>query len=434
VTTSSAASPAPLLTRLRPANLLRGSLLRGGAIFFLSATLVNVGNYAFNLIFGRWLGPALFAEVSLLVTLVLFVSFVAASFTMVTAKFIAAAQATQDAAQVAVLRRWLVRVAWVGGVFLLIVFVAGAPLLQQFFQFTSSWPFVILGLGMPFYLQMGVERGVLQGSTRFSRLALSYQTEMWTRLALAAALLAVGFGVNGIAMALALALVAAWLVARGLPAAPSTKPIELAPEQRQMIIRFALAASGSLMGQILINNSDVLIVKHFFSAEQAGQYAALALIGRIVFFATWSVVTTFFPIVAQKQARGEAHRHLLWIALGLVVGVSGLILGATALFPEAIVRALFGAAYLPIAPLLWMYALATAFYALANVIISYRLSLGNTLGGGLVVIGGLAQVIGLWLFHDTLWIILMIQIVLMAGLFVAALGWDGWLQKSRRQD
>src|SRR5690606_15968150 len=121
---------------------------------------------------------------------------------------------------------------------------------------------------------------------------------------------------------------------------------------------------------ILINNSDVLIVKRFFDSVTAGHYAALALIGRIVFFGTWSVVITMFPLVAQKQQRQETHRHLLWMSLGMVSAVSVVIVAATAFLPELIIRILFGADYLTIAPLLWLYATATALFALANVFIN----------------------------------------------------------------
>ena len=106
----------------------------------------------------------------------------------------------------------------------------------------------------------------------------------------------------------------------------------------------------------------------------------LALIGRIVFFATWSVVTVLFPIVAQKHKKGEPHRHLLYLSLGLVMAVSGAIFAATLVIPELIVSVLFGQAYMSVAPLLWRYALATAVYALANVVITYRLSIGNEIG------------------------------------------------------
>jgi O-antigen/teichoic acid export membrane protein len=178
------------------------------------------------------------------------------------------------------------------------------------------------------------------------------------------------------------------------------------------------------LGQILINNSDILIVRRFFVAEEAGAYAALALIGRMVFFATWSIVTAMFPIVAQRFHRGEAHRPLYYLSLGIVLAGSLAIIGVTALFPEQIVILLFGDAYIAIAPLLWVYATATMFYALANVVINYRLSIGSTGGTYLAITTGAAQVLALWMWHDSLAQIVWIQVGLMGVLFVVLLVWD----------
>ena len=158
-----------------------------------------------------------------------------------------------------------------------------------------------------------------------------------------------------------------------------------------------------LIGQMIINNSDILIVKSFFPASSAGQYAALALIGRMVFFATWSVVMVMFPYVTQRQQRGEAHRSLLWLSLGIgVMLVSCCIVFVSFMMPEFIVNIFFGKQYLSIAGLLGLYALATAFYALANVIVTYHLSLGNGKGNYIVLAAGIAQVVGLLAWHTTL--------------------------------
>lgn len=431
-----ATQSAPVSTPFGPlrglaARLSGGAFLRGSAIFFISATLVNVGNYAFNLLLGRWLGPSVFADVNLMVTLLLFVSFIAAALAMVTSRFTAAFHATGAEAGIIALRAWLNRVAWIGGGVLGLMFALGAPLLRDFFHVSSAWPFVILAAGVPVYLGLAVQRGVLQGRTLFPRLAASYQTEMWVRLALALGLALAGFAVNGVTAALTISLAAAWLVARGVQRS-ATEAAPLAASERRAITRFAVAAGGALAGQILINNSDVLIVKHFFPAEDAGHYAALALIGRIVFFATWSVVTTLFPIVAQKHARGEPHHHLLLASLGLVTVVSAAIAAASFLFPDIIIGTLFGAAYLPVAPLLWLYTVATALYALANVVINYRLSADNKLGSVFVVVAGIAQVVALWLFHATLRDVVLIQIAIMACLLLTTLAWDLWLWRSER--
>lgn len=320
----------------------------------------------------------------------------------------------------------MTRWALIGGIVLFVLFALASPLWMDFFHTQSIWPFVILGVGMPIFLIQSVDRGILQGQTRFRLLALTYQAEMWARLGLGLLFVAIGWSVNGAVGAIVLSFVATWLIARraniGLR---FNEPLPLA--DRQTVLRFALPVFVGLVGQILINNSDILIVKRFFLPEAAGQYAALALIGRIVFFATWSIVTTMFPIVVQKQQRGETHRHLLIMALGIVGVISTGIVLATMFVPSLIVTVLFGKAYLSIAPFLWMYAVATALYALANVIANYRLSAGHSGGNTLIALAGVAQVITLWLFHDSLAQVVWLQVLIMAALLSISLLWDGWL-------
>ena len=55
--------------------------------FMLSVIIVNGGNYVYNLLLGRILGPELFADAALLITLLLVLSFVAMTFQLATAKF-----------------------------------------------------------------------------------------------------------------------------------------------------------------------------------------------------------------------------------------------------------------------------------------------------------------------------------------------------------
>ena len=294
---------------------------------------------------------------------------------------------------------------------------------------------MIFAFGLPVYFVQGIDRGLLQGQTRFGMLAVTYQVEMWVRLLIGLLLVALGWSAQGAVWGLTLSLVATWWVSnwalrnlRGTATAataPVAQPeLALSPTQRQAILTFALPVLMAETSLILINNSDVLIVKRFFDSVSAGQYAALALIGRIVFFATWSVVITMFPLVAQRQQRGEPHRQLLWTGLGMVLGVSVLIVATTALIPGPIVQILFGAEYLGIAGLLWRYAVATALFALANVLINYRLALGNRAGTIFALVAGILQVVTLLFFHTTLAQVVMIQIILMAGLLLLLFTWE----------
>ncbi len=389
----------------------------------VSMTIVNAGNYIYNLILGRWLGPTLFADVSLIITLLLVVTFITAPLQMTTARYSAIHTAENDQHALAAIHRLMERIGLGLGLFLLLVFSAGSIFWQSFFRTASFYPFLIFGLAMPFSLLQGVERGILQGQTRFGILAVTYQVEMLSRLLIGVGLVALGFSVNGAVIGISASFFLTWLTsriaARGLPAASLPgKDIQKA------LGLFALPVIVSQLGQILINNSDVLLVRRFFPAETAGQYAALALIGRIVFFATWSVVTIMFPMVAQKHKKGEPHGYLLWLSLGIVAAISLPVILGTRVFPEFIVTLLFGKQYLAVASLLWLYALSTSLYALANVVVNYRLSLGAGKSTGLVIAAGVSQVIGIILFHNSLAQVVWVQVWIMCILFIILLGND----------
>lgn len=407
--------------------LLQSKLASASALLMVSMTVVNAGNYIYNLIMGRWLGPSLFADLSLIVTLLLVVTFLTAPIQMTAARYAAIHTADGDEKTLASLRRFIWFAALGIGLTLTVFFVLFAPALKNFFHTQSSLSFVIFGAALPFAMLQSVERGMLQGRTSFKILAISYQVEMWSRLLVSILLVALGLSVNGAVIGISLSFVFTWWVARSAVTVVDTEE-NISKEVRLELLAFAAPVLVSQLGQILINNSDVILVKRFFEASEAGRYAALALIGRIVFFATWSVVTTMFPIVAQKQKMGEPHAHLLWVSLGIVAGVSLPIVLLTLVAPQWLVTILFGEKYLEIAELLWLYALATSLYAMANVVINYRLSLGMGRETGFAIAAGIAQVLGIIFFHASLAQVVYVQVAVMAALFLALM-WHNFLHE-----
>ena len=63
------------------------------------------------------------------------------------------------------------------------------------------------------------------------------------------------------------------------------------------------------VGQVIISNIDILMVKHFFRPDVAGLYAAIALVGRLLYFGAWSIVSAMFPVSAEsKEKTAEGGR------------------------------------------------------------------------------------------------------------------------------
>ena len=73
-------------------------------------------------------------------------------------------------------------------------------------------------------------------------------------------------------------------------------------------------------GQVLINNSDIVLVKHFFVPTEAGLYAAVAMVGRVIFTFSSAVENSMFPLVA--GTRHEERKDLKVIATSLLLVLS----------------------------------------------------------------------------------------------------------------
>ncbi len=391
------------------------------ALLLASTVVVNAGNYAINLILGRWLGPADFSEAGVLATLVLMLSFIAIATQLGTAKYVAMYQVNQLSTRDAFIywfRRNVVKISFGISILLLIL----SPLLQSYLSFNSVLPLIIVFLGLPIFFYLSIQRGIVQGLNQFRALAKTYLVEMVLRMLVTFALvyLALRYHSMGTSVAVALGFFASFLAAFSVAYFKLGEHVDKFKYKNEvkLFLKFILLYEFS---QILINNSDVLMAKHYFDPQQAGIYAALALIGRIVFFGTWTIVTLLFPKVIEKEQKGESHSMLFYGSLAITAMFGLMITGATYLFPKFILSLLFGPAYFAAIPLLWKYAFATTLFACANVFAYYYMSLDRYIPVFITIAAGLMQILGIYLYHSSMQVVVYVQIVVMFGLLATML-------------
>jgi len=366
------------------------ALLTGGTVLAVAMFAANGGNYLLNVFLGRWLTPPEFADANLMVTLMLLITAIAVSLQLIAARFAGINEVNgNDDATVKLVGSLQTRAATIGTVVALVLCL-GASQWAAFFNSESAVPFVILGLGMPFYLVQAVGRGVLQGLLSFSALAKTFLIEMVVRVSLGIGLVAAGFGVAGATLALTASFVATWwAVDRAVEPRFRTRLTRSALDRQ--VLTYAAPVALLLLGQIIINNGDVLISKRALDPTDAGVYAAVALVGRAVFFLSWSVATTIFPAAAQRDEAGEQSNGLLYAGLAAVGALGlGAVVGAMVLGGPVLGR-VFGPEYAGVSRPLATYAFATAVFAMANLIVSHWLALGRVREAVIMLVGGVAQ-------------------------------------------
>lgn len=387
--------------------------LAGSSLLFAAMMVVNALNYGYALVLGRFFGPAEYGAYASFMSLFLLVSLLPMTLQQVGAKYAAAGSSV-----VAYTARLGLGLGGAAG--LALVLTAGP--LGGLIRLPPAW-LVGLGVTLPFFALLGCLRGEAQGRQAFAPLGVNLVLEhavkiVLTPLALLAAPLAAGAVLATLsALPMTLAHVWRYLKTRALGAV-----------DRAAVRRYALPILANLAAQALIINSDVLMVNALLSTEEAGVYAAIALIGRVVFYGSWAISAAVFPMVAARHGAGRPHGDLLALALGGVALVSLGITALCALAPGLVIGLLFGEAYLVGVALVAPYALMTTLYALANVVSSHYLALGSHRAGYLPLVGAAGQIALVLTLHDTSLQVIYAQIAAKGGLLAlllaaAALGW-----------
>src|SRR3984885_1767702 len=398
-----------------PAKTLKSQLLGGSLTLLAGSGLVGVTNLLYNVVTARLLGPTGFAHATAVYTILMLLSCITLAFQVVCAKYVAKGATAEDRTDIFAS---LHQRSWIAGIGIgLLLFLFGRPV-TTFLNLPDPALISLLALGTAFYIPLGVRRGYIQGVHAFGALAINFMLEGIVRLGGAFVLIRLGFGVEGAVLASVIAIIASYFAAK-----PSPDLFTLGSQINPIPFREGLQAIVFFSGQVVINNFDIVLVNHFFASEQAGLYAAVSLVGRLVNMCAWSVVNTMFPVSASTRSSDEEARPVLLTSLSLVFLILSLLILCLWAVPSFLWRTIFGAHfelgnYGQLATLLVLYALTTGIYSLSSVIITYEMSrkIANTSWVQLAFSGSV--VLGICAFHGTLRQVILVQFALMSILLI----------------
>jgi O-antigen/teichoic acid export membrane protein len=359
------------MMRLAP---LRSAFGLQTAALFLLDGLANVTDFAFHFWMGRALIPADFAVLQTLNSVALVYSTASGVFQPVVSRFIAEARGRgQGHAVHEIFQSFLGAAFWLGfGLAgLVLLFSAG---LAGWIN-VPAWT-VRISAGLIFLSTLRpIAAGALQGLENFIAFGLARLALSLGRILLLFFLIPAGSGLTGAVVALPFGWLVSVLCAFLLLGKPFwTRSKAASQNLLREGWRLSFYALLAYLAYMSLTGLDLIWVNQNLPGEQAGAYASLVLMRRVVALLPGVAVTVMFPRVVKSLAAGKVPHRILAQTAGVILAASGTLTLLYFLFHDQIIGLVFGSQYRAAAPLLGWMGVAMIGVSLSSIWLNYYLA------------------------------------------------------------
>jgi O-antigen/teichoic acid export membrane protein len=391
--------------------------LVGSGVIALAMGVMNLSTYGFTVLAARRLGPQEYGQVAAAMGLLLILGVVSLGLQATAARRIAAAPERPRRTQQEVMGPTGRAALVVGGVTLLAV-----PVLASVLRLDVLVAVLVAVASVPLTL-MGGQAGVLQGERRWLPLAGLYAGMGLGRLVLGLVALAVApSAVSALAAVAVGAFVPAGVGAVALRRTPAAAGPDAADEQAGSHARSVLAEvlhnSHALLAFFALSNCDILVARAVLDDHASGLYAGGLILAKAVLFLPQFVLVLVFPSMSADTGRRGAQAK----ALGLILAIGLLAVGAAAAASPLAVVFIGGSEYAPLQDDVWAFALLGTVLAMTQLLV-YGVVARQQVAAVAVVWGGLAAVLALTPVVDSVGALLTVMLgvlaCVLAGLGVA---------------
>lgn len=354
----------------------------------------------------RVLTPASYGDLAALISLLGLVGLIPGSLSLVIVKYVSSAKSKEEITR---LVHWMNHKVLILGVIIFAILILSSSTISRFIKIENQYLIILIGISFIFVLPTTLNRSVLQGLLRFKHIIVSILLENTTKLLLGVLLVYIGYSVGGAIFGLVLAIIIGWIITRFFirdyyietGGIVNVKPLLL----------FSIPVLVQSFSLTSLYSTDLMLVKHFFSAHDAGLYAAVSKMGQIIFFGSGSIGTVMFPLISKKQSQGKNYHEIFIYSLSLTAVLSLAILLFYYVAPDLAINLLLGASYLEAKNLLFVMGVYMSLFAISFLFVSFNLSIGRSKVVFLPALAAIIQIIGILLFHNTLSTIIVVSIL-----------------------
>jgi len=395
--------------------IMKKQFVKDNLVLFIGTFIANVFGFLFHFYMGRSLGPEYYGALGAALSIIYIMTIPLNTIQTSIAKFSSLYMARKEYGKIKCLFSKSMKILLIFGIILCFLFILGIPAISGFLHI-SSFTLILLTLFFIFALLVPINRGILQGMQNFNSLSVNLASEGVIKFAFGVLFVILGYGVDGAIGAI----IASYIVVFFFGLIPLKKILKEKPTEinAKEVYGYSVPVLIMIFSLTLFYSIDILLVKHFFDNVQAGYYSAISLLGKIIFFGSISISQVMFPKISEMHQDGKASKSLLYKSLLLV---AAFVIPAIAIYffmPEFIVNILYGKDYMVVAPLLGWFAIFIGLTCFVYIISFYKAAINRR--RFLLVLGvfNVAEILGVWFFHDSLMQVIQILAINMFLLFL----------------
>lgn len=394
--------------------------LKNSAILFTGTMTVNVLNYVFHLLLGRMTSIEMYGEIESLISLSHIISIPAATLGMIVTKYSAHAKAENNPYGSYIIFKVFNQKIINFGIPLFLVALVATPLAKSFLKIDEYWPIILLWVMMFLGFFTSISNSILAGWQKFKKSSWVSIAGTGIKIIASVGLLKIGFGVSGVMGGFVLSGIVGYVLS--LMALKFTK---VKNENSEMEIdflamkKYLLPALMGIVSMTILGNVDMVLAKNKLDAITSGQYGALTVASKTIFFATGILGSVLFSMSAEENhKKGDSKKQLKNAAL-LTLLATVLSTAFFFVFPEFVLRVFFGDKYLDIAQYLGWFAVMVSLFSFVNLIIQYLLSVHKTNSAFSFLAIAFLEVLAIFFFAESIYAIISIVIAIQAMAILA---------------
>lgn len=386
--------------------LAKHPLISGSTIMLIGSFIASILNYISNLIMGRLLSIEDYGLLISLTSFVMLFGTINNSLSHIFTRFFATHAAREDSSGIKPIFLIGFKLVLILSIVILLTLSFLTNFIANFLNINNNVYLFIMYVSIAVAVVATLPSGLLQGKMKFFLISIIGVFPPIIKILFGVTLVILGYGVFGALIGFLLATliptVIFYIYFMGLFKAQKTKifnKIKFLKELKSYGFTFVFASAGITF----LSNTDVIFVRNLFDPLIAGQYAALSLMGKAIFYVTSPISFVFFPLIAYKKEKKEKLVGTILLAAVTIILASVTLSFVYFMFPGAVLSIFFpGEGYKVLAPYLGPFSLYILLFSLVYLLNNFFLSIGKTGVYKITLVAFFLQIALFYIFHRSL--------------------------------